>query len=62
MNAEKWHHSEIHITINDELQGNIAKNIYGAMSYFTTHSSFTLLVKEFLRLVNIWRAVRGQNR
>ena len=26
------------------------------MSYFTTHSSFNLLVKEFLKLVNIWRS------
>jgi len=31
------------------------------MSYFTTHNlSLTLLVKEFLRLVNIWRSY-GQN-
>ena len=30
------------------------------ISYFTTHLSFTLLVKEFLRLVNIWRSY-GQN-
>jgi len=27
MNAEKWHHSEICIAINDELQGSIAKNL-----------------------------------
>ena len=27
MNAEKWHHSEIRIEINDESQGNIAKNL-----------------------------------
>ena len=59
MNAEKWHHSEIRIAINDESQGSIAKNL--SMSYFTTHLSFTLLVKEFLRLVNIWRSY-GQNR
>jgi len=25
MNAEKWHHSEIRIAINDESQGSIAK-------------------------------------
>jgi len=31
------------------------------MSYFTIHLSFTLLVKEFLRLANIWRSY-GQNR
>jgi len=30
-------------------------------SYFTTQLSLTLLVKEFLRLVNIWRSY-GQNR
>jgi len=60
MNAEKWHHSEICIAINDESQGSIAKNL-GAMSYFTTHLSFAVLVKEFLRLVNIWRSY-GQNR
>ena len=55
MNAEKRHHSEIRIAINDESQGSIAKN------YFTTHLSFTLLVKESVRLVNIWRSY-GQNR
>ena len=27
MNAEKWHHSEIRIAINDESQGNIATNL-----------------------------------
>jgi len=27
MNAEKWHHSEIRITINDKSQGSIAKNL-----------------------------------
>ena len=27
MNAEKWHHSEIRIAINDESQGCIAKNL-----------------------------------
>jgi len=26
-NAEKWHHSEIHIAINDESQGGIARNL-----------------------------------
>ena len=25
--SEKWHHSEIHIAINGESQGNIAKNL-----------------------------------
>ena len=27
MNVKKWHHSEIHIAINDESQGNIAKKL-----------------------------------
>jgi len=27
MNAQKWHHSEIRIAINDESQGSIAKNL-----------------------------------
>jgi len=27
MNVRKWHHSEIHSAINDESQGNIAKNL-----------------------------------
>ena len=27
MNAEKWHHSDIRIAIDDESQGNIAKNL-----------------------------------
>jgi len=57
MNAEKWHHSEIRIAINDKSQGNIAKN----KRCDKLHLSFTLLVKEFLRLVNIWRSY-GQNR
>jgi len=60
MSAEKWRHSEIRIAINDESQGSIAKNL-GTMSHFTTHLSFTLLVKELLTLVNIWRSY-GQNR
>jgi len=60
MNAEKWRHSEIHTAINDESQGSIAKNLRcDELLYYTL--SFTLLVKEFLRLVNIWRSY-GQNR
>jgi len=27
MNAEKWHHSEIRIAINDESEGSIAKHL-----------------------------------
>jgi len=39
----------------------VLPRILGAMSHFTTHLSFTQLVKEFLRLVNIRRSY-GQNR
>jgi len=49
MNVRKWHHSEIRIAINDESQGSIAKNFKDMMSYYTTHLSLDLLVKEFLR-------------
>ena len=60
MNAEKWHHSQIRIAINDESQGSMAKNLRcDELRYYTfiIHSA----VKEFLRLVNIWRSY-GQNR
>jgi len=58
MNAEKWHHSEIRIAINDESQSSIANNLRcDELLYYT----FIILVKEFLRLVNIWRSY-GQNR
>jgi len=60
MNAEKWHHSEIRIAINDESEGSIAKHLRNDKLLFYT-LSFTLLVKEFLRLVNIWQSY-GQNR
>jgi len=42
MNAEKRHHSEIRIAINDESQGSIAKNLrYDELLYYTfiTHSA-----------------------
>ena len=42
MNAEKWHHSEIRIAINDESQGSIAKNLTcDELLYYTfiTHSA-----------------------
>jgi len=59
MNVEKWHHSEIRIA-NDESQSSIAKNLScDELLYYTF--IMTLLVNEFLRLVNIWRSY-GQNR
>jgi len=34
--SEKWHHSEIHIAINDESQGSLAKNLKcGELLYYT---------------------------
>ena len=36
MNAEKWHHSEIRIAINDESQSSIAKNLrFDELLYYT---------------------------
>jgi len=36
MNAEKWHHSEICIAINDESQGSIAKHLWiDKLLYYT---------------------------
>jgi len=50
--SEKWYHSEIHIAINDESQGGIAKKLKcDELLYYTF--IITLLVKEFSRLVNI---------
>jgi len=46
--SEKWHQFEICIVINDKPQGSIAKH----------YLSVNLLVKEFLKLVNIWRSYR----
>ena len=60
MNAEKWHHSEIDIAINDESEGSIAKNLKcDELLYYTfiIHSAG----EECLRLVNTWRSY-GQNR
>jgi len=55
MNVRKWHHSEIRIAIKNESQGSIATNLRcDELLYYT----FTLLVKEFLTLVNIWQSYR----
>jgi len=42
MSVEIWHHSEIHIAINDESEGSIAKNLkFDELLYYTfiTHSA-----------------------
>ena len=34
--SEKWHHSEIHIAINDESEGSIANNLkFDELHYYT---------------------------
>ena len=40
----------------------VQPNIQGMMRYFTTYLSYNLLVKEFLKLVNIWRSYRQNGR
>ena len=54
---KKWRQSEICIGINDKSHGSTAKHLR-LMNYFTTHLSLNLLVKEFLKLVNIWQSYR----
>ena len=56
MNAEKRHHSEIRIAINDESQGSIAKHL-SLMSYFTTfiiHSADERIFKIGEHLAKLW--------
>jgi len=46
--SEKWHHSEIHIAINDESQGNIAKKLKcDEFLYYTfiIHSAVEIIFK-----------------
>ena len=55
--SEKWHHSEIHIAINDELQSSIAENLKcDELLYYTfiVHSAGERIFK----MVNIWRSYR----
>jgi len=41
MNSEQWHHSEIHIAINDKSQGSKAKNLrYDELLYYTFINNF----------------------
>ena len=60
MNAEKWHHSEIPISINDESQCSIAKNLRcNELLYYTfiIHSAGDRIFK----IDEHWRSY-GQNR
>jgi len=57
MNAEKWHHCEIHIAINDETQGNIAKNLRcDELLYYTVviHSAGERIFKIGEHLAKLW--------
>ena len=55
MNAEKRHHSEIRIAINDESQGSIAKNLRcDELLYYTF--IIRSLGERIFKIVNIWRS------
>ena len=57
MNAEKWHHSEIRIAINDKSQGSIAKNLTcDELLYYTfiIHSAGEIIFKIGEHLAKLW--------
>jgi len=57
MNAEKRHHSEIRIAINDESQDSIAKNIRcDKLLYYTfiTHSASEIIFKIGEHSAKLW--------
>jgi len=57
MNAEKWHHSEIRIAINDESQGSITKNLRcdELLHYiFIIHSAGERIFKIGGHLAKLW--------
>ena len=57
MNAEKRHHSEIRIAINDESQGSIAKNLRcDELLYYTfiIHSAGEKIFKIGEHLAKLW--------
>ena len=56
MNAEKWHHSEIRIAINDESQSSIAKNLRCGelLNTFITHSAGERMFKIGEHLAKLW--------
>ena len=59
MNAEKRHHSEICIAINDESQGSIAKNLRcDELLYYTfiIHSASERIFKIGEHLAKLWAA------
>ena len=57
MNAEKRHHSDIRIAINDESQGSITKNLrFGELLYYTfiIHSAGERIFKIDEHLAKLW--------
>ena len=57
MNAKKWRQSTIRIAINDELQGNIAKNLWcDKLLYYTfiIHSAGKRIFKIGEHLAKLW--------
>jgi len=57
MNAEKWHHSEIRIAIDDESQVSIAKNLRcdELLHYtFIIHSAGERIFKTGEHLAKLW--------
>ena len=57
MNAEKRHHSEIRIAINDESRGSIAKNLrFDELLYYTfiIHSAGERIFKIGEHLAKLW--------
>jgi len=57
MNAEKWHHSQIRIAINDESQGSRAKNLRcDELLYYTfiRHSAAEKFFKIGEHLAKLW--------
>ena len=60
MNAEKWHHSEICLAINDESQRSIAKNLTcDELLYYTfiTHSAGEIIFKIGEHLAKLWAKI-----
>jgi len=56
--SENWRQSEICIVINDKSQVSTAKHILSCDELLHYKFIVNLLVKEFLKSVNIWRSYR----
>jgi len=57
MNAEKWHHSEIRIAVNDESHGSIATNLRcNELLYYTfiIHSA----AERIFNIGELWQSYR----